>query len=104
MVVIEYNQKFPPPYEWVMPYNPKHIWQRQSDLHGASLEALTKLGTKKGYRLVGTCMAGVNAFFVKNELAKDLFPVPATAKNLYHPTYEKSYVSSGHKARKYIGN
>jgi len=83
VVVIEYNAKFPPPCEWVMEYEPNHIWDG-SDKYGASLKSLELLGDKLGYRLVGTSICGVNAFFVKKELAKDLFPEPSTSENLYH--------------------
>lgn len=41
--------------------------------YGASIDALRDLGLKKGYVLVYTNVAGVNAFFVKNEF-KHLFP------------------------------
>jgi len=103
VVVIEYNAKFPPPHEWIMPYNPKHIWDG-SEYQGASLSAMEKLGTKLGFQLVGTTMNGVNAFFVRNDLAKELFPKPATAENLYHSWRSRRYISSGHKCIKYIGN
>lgn len=102
VVIIEYNAKFPPPYEWIMPYNPNHVWDG-TDLHGASLKALEKLGSRLGYQLVGTTMNGVNAFFVRNDLTKELFPKPATAENLYH-SWGISYKSSGHATAKYIGN
>jgi len=102
VVVIEYNAKFPPPLEWIMPYNPDHIWDG-SDLHGASLKALEKLGIRLGYQLVGTNMNGRNAFFVKSGLAKDRFPQPATAENLYHTKNTRQYICSGPPTTKYIG-
>ncbi len=44
-------------------------------------------------------MNGVNAFFVRKDLAKDLFIEPATAENLYNPArYYLRYVN-GHPAR-----
>ena len=102
VVIIEYNAKFPPPCEWVMEYDPKHIWNG-SDNHGASLKSLELLGRQLGYSLVGTNVNGVNAFFVKKELSRDLFAKPDTAENLYHP-WGDGYVSSGHVTKKYIGN
>ena len=84
VVVIEYNAKFPPECEWVMPYDENHVWDL-SDRHGASLKALEMLGGGKGYQLVGTNMTGSNAFFVRAELAQDKFPLPANAENLYNP-------------------
>jgi len=102
VVVIEYNAKFPPPYEWIMPYNPNHIYDG-TDMQGASLEALVKLGNKLGYDLVGTSMSGVNAFFVRSDLIQTLFAKPATAKNLYNPWSARCYVTTDHKTKYYIG-
>jgi hypothetical protein len=45
----------------------------------------------------------VNAFFVKKELVKNLFPNPATAENLYNPTRWNLKFISGHPSEKYIG-
>ncbi|MDR2793757.1 MAG: hypothetical protein LBB61_08865 [Treponema sp.] len=101
VVVIEYNAKFPPPCEWVMEYDPNHIWDG-SDKQGVSLKSLELLGNRLGYTLVGTNTNGVNAFFVKKELAKNLFPEPATAENLYN-AWGKIFVGSGHPTKKYIG-
>lgn len=85
VVIIEYNPKFPPNCDWKMAYNKNHIWDG-SDWHGASLKALELLGRKLGYQLVGTNFTGVNAFFVRQDLAQDLFIEPATAENLYNPS------------------
>ena len=84
VVCIEYNAKFPHDFEWVMKYNKTHI-SDPSDNQGASLKSLEILGNELGYQLVCTNLNGVNAFFVKKELAKDLFILPATAENLYNP-------------------
>ena len=84
VVIAEYNGKFPPDLEWCQAYNPEHVWDG-SDWHGASLKAFEKLGRKKGYRLVGTDLRGCNAFFVRNDLSKDLFYEDDTAEALYNP-------------------
>jgi hypothetical protein len=81
VIIIEYNGKFPPECDWKMLYNKDHVWNL-SDNFGASLNALEDLGARKGYQLVGT--NGTNAFFVRNDLAQNLFPMPATAANLYN--------------------
>jgi hypothetical protein len=96
VVVIEYNRKFPPPCEYIMEYNPNHIWDG-SDEYGASLKSLELLGDKLGYTLVGT--NGVNAFFVKKDLAKNLFPDPPIVENL-----NLRFIYGFHPAKKYIGN
>jgi hypothetical protein len=68
VVVIEYNGALDPASRRVMPYTPGFVWDRTSG-YGASLGALEELAGEKGYRLVHTESAGVNAFFVRSELA-----------------------------------
>jgi hypothetical protein len=85
-----------------MKYDEKHIWQKD-DNHSASLKSLELLGREKGYQLVGTNITGINAFFVKIDLAKDLFVKPCVSENLYNPTRWAIQYRSGHKAKKYIG-
>jgi len=102
VVVIEYNSLFPPDHEWVMPYDTRHLWD-QTDNAGASLKSLEILGADLGYQLVGTNLSGVNAFFVKKELAKDLFVLPASAEKLYNPARYYICYKSRHPSRKYIG-
>lgn len=98
VVVIEYNAKFPPNYSWKMAYNEKHVWDG-SDWQGASLKALELLGRDLGYQLVGTNLSGSNAFFVKKELAGNLFIKPATAEELYNPFRIILTYQSGHPSR-----
>lgn len=103
VVVIEYNAKFPPDFEWIMNYDEKHIWKRD-DEQGASLKALEKLGSELGYQLVGTNLTGSNAFFVRKDLAENKFALPATAENLYNSfAFGRLKYISGHPASKYIG-
>jgi hypothetical protein len=73
VVVIEYNGDLDPREPRVMPYTPGWEWDHTSG-YGASLAALEALGAEKGYRLVHTELAGVNAFFVREDLAG---PLPA---------------------------
>jgi hypothetical protein len=72
VLVIEYNASYPPPEKWVMPYNKNHIYDG-TNYFGASLVALNELCDKKGYTLVACDKAGVNAFFVRNDLVGDKF-------------------------------
>ena len=71
VVVIEYNGSLDPASRRVMPYTPGFRWDHTSG-YGASLGALEDLGAEKGYRLVHTELAGVNAFFVREDLAGGL--------------------------------
>lgn len=72
VLVVEYNGKFPPPMDVVPPYDTAHAWDG-SDYAGASLQAIANLAARKGYRLVGTNITGVNAFFVRSDLVADRF-------------------------------
>lgn len=83
-LVVEYNALWPPDTRWVQSYAPSRAWDGTT-YHGASLASLVDLGEKKGYRLVHCDLAGVNAFFVRDDLAGDLFGVDATAAAHYQP-------------------
>jgi hypothetical protein len=104
VVVIEYNAAYPPPVEFIVPYDPAFAWDG-SNYHGASLASLERLGAEKGYALVGCCLSGANAFFVReDELAgadgKPRFQAPYTAANHYEPPrYELSALPHGHPPR-----
>jgi hypothetical protein len=71
LVIVEYNGAFDPLSRRVMPYTPGFRWDGTS-AYGASLGALEELAAEKGYRLVHTELAGVNAFFVREDLAEGL--------------------------------
>ena len=104
VVIVEFNSKFPPPMEWIMPYNPSFVWDK-TDNHGASLQALANLGQAKGYRLVGTNINGVDAFFVREDLCGDKF-CQASAAELYNPSEYSMLFPAGHKHKtaRYLGN
>jgi hypothetical protein len=85
VVAIEYNASFVPGIDWTMPYDPRHVWD-ETRRHGASLDALAVLGARLGYRLVACESAGVNAFFVRRDLAKrGLFEGAGRAREHYWP-------------------
>ena len=85
VVAIEYNASYPPPRKWVMKSNPNHRWDG-SNYFGASLASLANLGERKGYVLVATDRAGVNAFFVREDLVtKDRFLKPGAVRYHYSP-------------------
>ena len=74
LVVIEYNSFFGPNISATIKYNPKFSWDHCNNkpYYGASLKALEKLGKQKKYSLVGVDKNGVNAFFIRNDLAKNI--------------------------------
>ena len=84
-----------------MAYNEKHLWDG-SDCQGASLKSLELLGQKLGYQLVGTNLNGVNAFFVRRDIAGDKF-IQATAEELYNPfRYHIHRYLNGHPSRYFL--
>lgn len=82
VVVCETHNLIPPDQALTVPYDSSFVFSSE-EYRGASLAAMTKLGQKKGYRLVGTHRYGFNAFFVKNGVAEDLLPGinPATCQS-----------------------
>ena len=72
LVIIEYNSFFGSNISAAIKYNSKFSWDHRNNksYYGASLKALEKLGKQKKYILVGVDKNGVNAFFVRNDLAK----------------------------------
>jgi len=79
VVIVEYNPLFGTDRAVTIPYDP-HFNRREFEVpraayYGASLQALAKLGARKGYRLALLEPRGVNAFFVREDLARDLPPL-----------------------------
>jgi hypothetical protein len=75
IVVCEYNSHFGARRKVTVPYDPNFDKRRAhfSELYyGASLAALTDLARDKGYKLVGSNSAGLNAFFVRNDVGNDV--------------------------------
>ena len=72
LVIIEYNSFFGSNISAAIKYNSKFSWDHRNNksYYGASLKALEKLGKQKKYILIGVDKNGVNAFFVRNDLAK----------------------------------
>ncbi|MCE5307158.1 MAG: hypothetical protein LLG20_05915 [Acidobacteriales bacterium] len=104
VVVIEYNPLFPPYLSWVVPYDANAMWDGTSHT-GASLKALEELGSQKGYKLVGCSLAGVNAFFVRDDCVGDRFVAPFTAENHYEPArYPLDYFDGNHRRKPWHGN
>lgn len=105
IVVVEYNASFGPERSATIPYDPSFVWpgnrtDRFPDLtdivyQGASLEALCRLGDRKGYRLIGCESMGVNAFFVRADLCQGLRT--RTAQEAWRPCVHRAAVGSQHE-------
>ena len=97
VVVMEYNWHFVPPTLYCMNYNEKYKWQ-QDDCFGASLKFLEINLAQRGYCLVGCCLVGNNAFFVREDLVEDKFLEPFSAEMHFEPFkvwINKSYYRDG---------
>lgn len=92
IVVIEYNASFGPDLSVTVPA-PQDTGGSLPDYtcyHGASVTALQKLGERKGYTLVGGDSNGVNAFFVRRDLATEAGLQPVTPAQAYRPHRRRS--------------
>ncbi len=70
VVILEYNSMFGPTRSVTVPYDEGFDRQRHHAMYyGASLAAWAKLAARKGYRLVAVEPAGINAFFLRGDLA-----------------------------------
>ena len=77
IIIVEYNSLFGSERKISVPYDASFSRREKhySELYfGASLPALAYLAARKGYSLVGTESAGVNAFFVRNDLVGNDVP------------------------------
>jgi predicted O-methyltransferase YrrM len=90
LVIIEYNSYFGPDRSVALPYDPAFDRHRYANfVYGASLQAMTRLAQKKGYRLVATEPRGHNAYFLRNDVGPAIPSVdPAAAWRLLDK-YEK---------------
>lgn len=86
VVLIEYNASFGRERSLSVKYDPNFETLKKHSsrwYHGASLTALTKLGKRKGYALIGCESNGVNAFFIRTDLIQDKFIEMAPSEAFY---------------------
>jgi len=93
VVIMEYNACLPWEASKTIPYRPDFQWDK-TDYYGASLMALVKLGKEKGYTLLCTDRNGVNAFFIRDDLAKYFVIHPP--EDLYRPASFKGIPGKKH--------
>jgi hypothetical protein len=106
IVVIEYNASFGPDRSVTVPHDP--VFDRYKKhpsgwYHGASLKAMEHLGRSKGYRLVGCDSDGVNAFFVREDLAAPGLNTVGAAE-AYYPEWKRTGQSSVQEQFETIGH
>lgn len=76
VVLAETHDIIPSELAITIPYEPTfNAWTSpQPDFRSVSLKAMTDLSKGKGYRLIGSHRYGFNVFFLRNDIASDLFP------------------------------
>jgi hypothetical protein len=84
VICIEYNSKFPAHLDKRPVYEPTRPW-KGTDYMGSSLLALSNVAHAMGYTLVGSNFIGLNAFFVRNDLVRNLFTDSGDVGKLYNP-------------------
>jgi len=70
IVITEYNSLFGKNTLWTVPYDPSFVRSEKHNswiYYGASLGALDRLASKKGYSLIGCNSKGNNAYFIRND-------------------------------------
>jgi tetratricopeptide (TPR) repeat protein len=83
VVICEYNGTLGNTAPIAVPYKPdfdRFAAHYSGIYEGCSIAALKYLAQERGYTFVGTNLSGVNAFFVRNDLAKPVIDLLAEAK------------------------
>lgn len=95
--IVEYNARFPPTAEWVMPYDSAHSWEGRDDYFGASLLSCAILFEGYGYFLAACSAQGANAFFVHGKYRDRFLDCPNEIEKLYQPPIYALAPLWGHK-------
>ncbi len=83
VLCVEYNAKFRPPLAVSVSYDPDYVWGESGDYVGASLSAFVR--HLSNYRLVCCGISGVNAFFVREDLAAHYPSAAYSQEMLFRP-------------------
>jgi hypothetical protein len=78
LIICETNDVIPSNLALTIPHNPnfcyKNLPEDKHDFRSASLLAMKKLCSEKGYRLIGSHRYGFNVIFMRNDIGLDYFP------------------------------
>ena len=94
--ICEYNAKFPPGSNWVMPYDETHIWQGD-DYFGASFTSFVTLFRKHKYFPVACSVQGANLFFVRDIYSECFMDISLEDNQLYQPPLYYVAKNWGHR-------
>ena len=101
VVALEYNASFGPELCVTVPYATDFARGKDTGLyHGASLRAFVKLGEEKGYRFVGCNSTGLNAFFVRSDLAANTVAAVSVERGYRPNTYRARFATLEEQMRK----
>jgi hypothetical protein len=92
ILVLEYNALFGPERRVTIPAD-QPLDDTPKGYNGASLAALTELAGRKGYRLVACENAGVNAFYLRGDVAPEIPAV--TAVEAFRPLRVRTDLDDG---------
>jgi hypothetical protein len=98
ILIVEYNAVFGDLHPITIPYNAE--FERNNAHHsnqyfGASFVAVRSLAEARGYHLVGTSSSGVNAFFVRGDLADPILGSIANPTHAWPQRHRDSRDSEG---------
>lgn len=97
IICVEYNFWYGKEVNCSVPYDENFRWEPGTLYSGASLLALNNLLNSKGYSLIATESACVNAFFIRDDF-KDKFEILDPIKNFKEPAkYNKSDIERARK-------
>ena len=95
VVVTEYNAALGPDRAVTIAYNPAHRWRKGKGpkviYWGASLPALASLGARKGYRLIAVEPNGVNAFWLREDVAPQIPGLDP--REAWQPTFVERFMA-----------
>ena len=107
LCICEYNAVFGDLHAVSVPYDPTFLRGQSHSSHlyfGASIAALRSLAAQKGYRFLGTTLAGNDAFFVREDYAsaiagalKNLVACPSRARESRDPAGQLSFAGGGNR-------
>jgi hypothetical protein len=86
VLIVEYNARLGPELSLTIPVDGP-LEDVPKRLRGASLAALEKLASRKGYRLVVCDPTGTNAFFLRNDVAPGIAAM--TPAEAYRPAVDR---------------
>jgi hypothetical protein len=107
LCICEYNAVFGDLHAVSVPHDPAFLCGQSHFSHlyfGASIAALRSLAAQKGYRFLGTTLAGNDAFFVREDYApaiagalKNIVACPSRARGSRDPAGHLSFVGGGNR-------